>query len=377
LLNCEIDFERTRRIFRSPIEQIETRKLSELPACFARMEKASAKGLYLAGYLSYEAGYGFEPRLKHQDEFAFPVLSFGVYPRCQVSRQSVRPKKISVTSDLNHSWPEYHANISRIREYITAGDTYQITYCIKNRFEFSGAPYELYQSLLDFQPVPYPAYIGHPEYQILSLSPELFFCKRGRTIVTKPMKGTLLRNGSWHNKLFGARWLHRDPKNRAENIMITDLLRNDLGRVCRSGSVKTVKLYEVARYRTVYQMTSTVQGELNDPNIPYYDLFKAIFPSGSVTGAPKIRAMEIIRELEPEERRIYTGAIGFISPEREMFFNVPIRTILLSKGGDEGKGKGQRWQGEMGVGGGITHYSTPEGEWDECLVKSRFLTAAL
>ncbi|MCU0641590.1 MAG: aminodeoxychorismate synthase component I [Candidatus Margulisbacteria bacterium] len=366
MLNCEIDFENQRRIFRNPIEQIETNKLSELPACFTRMEEASAKGHYLAGYLTYEAGYGFEPCLIEKNEFDLPVLSFGVYPRCQVSHQAVRPKRLTIRSDLNHSWPEYHANISRIREYIAAGDTYQITYCVKNKFTYEGAPYELYRSLLDFQPVPYPAYLGHPDYQILSLSPELFFHKRGTRIVTKPMKGTLLRDGSWHNDLFGARWLHRDPKNRAENIMITDLLRNDLGRICRSGSVRTVKLYEVAKYRTVYQMTSTIQGELNDAALPYYDLFKAIFPSGSVTGAPKIRAMKIIRELEPEERRIYTGAIGFITPEREMFFNVPIRTILLQAG-----------RGEMGVGGGITHYSTPEGEWDECLVKSRFLTASL
>jgi len=373
LLNCEIDFENTRRVFRNPRELIETRKLSELPACFARMEEASAKGLHLAGYLSYEAGYGFEPCLRHKDEFAFPLLCFGVFSRCQVTRQTVQSRRLPITADLNHSWPEYHANINKIREYIAAGDTYQITYCVKNKFSYAGPPYELYQALLGFQPVPYPAYIGHHEYQLLSLSPELFFHKKGRGIVTKPMKGTLLRDGSWHNDLFGKQWLSHDPKNRAENIMITDLLRNDLGRICRAGSVRTVKLYEVAKYRTVYQMTSTVQGELSDPAIPYYDLFKAIFPSGSVTGAPKIRAMEIIRELEPEERRIYTGAIGFISPEREMYFNVPIRTILLTRD----SGPETIYRGEMGVGGGITHYSTPEGEYDECLVKSRFLTAAL
>lgn len=367
MLNCEIDFENTRRVFRNPRELIETHKLSELPDCFARLEEATRQGFYLAGYLSYEAGYGFEPCLRHKDEFAFPLLCFGVYQNVVYKKNKDDSPHLSVGNcSLNHSWPEYHANISKIRDYIAAGDTYQITYCVQNKFSYAGPPYELYQALLGFQPVPYPAYLGHPDYQILSLSPELFFHKRGRTIVTKPMKGTLLRDGSWHNDLFGARWLHHDPKNRAENIMITDLLRNDLGRICRAGSVRTIKLYEVAKYRTVYQMTSTVRGELSDPAIPYYDLFKAIFPSGSVTGAPKIRAMEIIRELEPEERRIYTGAIGFISPEREMFFNVPIRTILLRHG-----------EGEMGVGGGITHYSTPEGEYDECLVKSRFLTAAL
>jgi para-aminobenzoate synthetase/4-amino-4-deoxychorismate lyase len=195
----------------------------------------------------------------------------------------------------------------------------------------------------------------------MSLSPEMFLKSNGTTITVKPMKGTLFRDGSLWNNLTGKHWLHRDPKNRAENIMICDLLRNDLGRICHTGTVKATKIYEVAKYRTVYQMTSTVEGELMD-NVSLYDLFSAVFPSGSVTGTPKIRAMEIIRDLEEEERRIYTGAIGFISPGGEMFFNVPIRTILL-----------RQEEAEMGIGGGITYYSTPEGEYEECVVKARFL----
>ena len=186
------------------------------------------------------------------------------------------------------------------------------------------------------------------------------------------MKGTLFHAGGLRNELFGARWLHRDPKNRAENIMITDLLRNDLGKICEIGSVKTKKLCEVAKYRTVFQMTSTVEGELRKADsklgVPtLYEIFKALFPSGSVTGAPKLRSMQIIRELETQERRIYTGAIGFVSPNQgsqkgEIYFNVPIRTLLV---------EGNR--AEMGIGGGITHYSTPEGEWEECQIKARFI----
>ncbi len=270
----------------------------------------------------------------------------------------------------NQEWSsttrQYFSDIRQIREYIAAGETYQITYCVKNRFAYQNDPYSLYRSLLAFQPVPYPAYLDAGDFQILSLSPELFLKKTGEAVVTKPMKGTLLRDNSLNNYLLGARWLHKDPKNRAENVMIADLLRNDLGKICRPSTVKTPKLFEVSRYRTVYQMTSTVTGRLTDPNLDYYELFRALFPSGSVTGAPKLRAMEIIRELEGEERRIYTGAIGYITPQRDLFFNVPIRTILLRQG-----------YGEMGVGGGITHYSTPEGEYEECLVKARFLEAAL
>jgi para-aminobenzoate synthetase/4-amino-4-deoxychorismate lyase len=152
----------------------------------------------------------------------------------------------------------------------------------------------------------------------------------------------------------------RDGKNRAENVMIADLLRNDLGKV--AGKIKVPRLFEIAKYRKLHQMTSTVTGEM-DNRAPFIDIFSSLFPSGSVTGAPKIRAMRIIKELENEERRIYTGTIGYITPQRDMFFNVPIRTLLLEDGA-----------GEMGVGGGIVWDSTPKGEWDEGLLKARFLT---
>lgn len=193
----------------------------------------------------------------------------------------------------------------------------------------------------------------------------MFVKKSGVKLKVKPMKGTLLRDGKLLNTLFGKQWLHHDPKNRAENIMIVDLLRNDLGRICQRGSVLTKKLYEVDRYRTVYQMTSTIEGQ-SRKDLPFGELFSAIFPSGSVTGAPKIRAMQIIRGLEQEERKIYTGAIGYITPDNDMFFNVPIRTILAHQ-------KDHGFDAEMGIGGGITHYSTPEGEYEECRIKARFL----
>jgi len=332
------------------------------------MEAALKKGYFLAGFFSYEAGYAFEKKLFQKDHFNFPLLVFGVYSPEKVSSTPYRPsffprkKKISPLNPVfNLDYPKYKEKIDAIRALIAEGETYQITFCVKSKFQYADDPKELYQNLLDYQPVPYPAYLDCGDFKIASLSPEMFLKSDGKRITVKPMKGTLFRDGSIWNNLTGKRWLHNDPKNRAENIMICDLLRNDLGRICRTGTVKTTKVYEVAKYRTVYQMTSTVQGDLRE-NVSLYDLFSSIFPSGSVTGTPKIRAMEIIRDLEEEERRIYTGTIGFISPNGEAFFNVPIRTILLN--GPEA---------EMGIGGGITYYSTPEGEYDECQVKARFL----
>ncbi len=261
---------------------------------------------------------------------------------------------------INLSKEEYFVDIKAIKDYISKGDVYQITYCIKAKFANNNHNYSLYRKLLKDQPVPYPAYIKTDDFEIASLSPELFIKKTGSKILTKPMKGTWPRGNNIFTDSIAGWQLHFDKKNRAENVMICDLLRNDLGRIGRN--VKVPKLFEVARYNTLYQMTSTVTAEI-DKNIKMIDIFKSLHPSGSVTGAPKIRAMQIIRDLEREERRIYTGAIGYITPQRDMFFNVPIRTILSM-------GK----VSEMGIGGGIVWDSTPEGEWAEGLLKMRFLS---
>ena len=258
------------------------------------------------------------------------------------------------------SFENYSEHINNIRDHISIGDVYQITYCMKMNFSFNGDAQSLFCRLLTDNNVPYPAYIDAGEYKILSLSPELFMKKLGKNIDTKPMKGTWPRGKNIISDILARLSLKFDKKNRAENLMITDLLRNDLG-IIGSG-VRVKKLFEVAAYRTLHQMTSSISAMI-DERKPLYEIFKALFPSGSVTGAPKIRAMEIIRGLEKEERKIYTGAIGYITPERELYFNVPIRTILLKDG-----------LGEMGVGGGIIWDSTPKGEWDESMLKAKFLT---
>lgn len=363
-----IEFDNQPRLFTQPLETISCHKISDLPGCFARAEKVLKSGRYLAGFISYEAGYGFEPGLTEKDRFDFPLIYFGVYQQPQIIRPQIRNNLPPVRKNaapvlkingLNTSQPAYWENIRRIKDHIAKGDVYQITYCWKMKFDFSGQPWVLYQKLKKEQPVPYPAYIETPDFSILSLSPEMFLKKTGDRIVTKPMKGTWPRGQTPQQDARAGRRLHLDPKNRAENVMIADLLRNDLGRI--GTDVRTPKLFEVARYKTLYQMTSTVTARI-DPDIKLYDLFKALHPSGSVTGAPKIRAMEIIRNIEKEERRIYTGAIGYITPQKDMFFNVPIRTLLIRNG-----------RGEMGVGGGIVWDSTPEGEWAEGLLKARFL----
>ncbi|MBU0629770.1 MAG: aminodeoxychorismate synthase component I [Candidatus Margulisbacteria bacterium] len=363
----QIEFEKQPLLFEQPIDLIVARQGYELPACFAQMESSLAGGCYLAGFLSYEAGYGFEEKLAAENKSSFPLLQMGVYKKPKnrnlsrsdrdgfqkQAKNKVMNKKTNITQE------KYFANIRKIREYLEAGDTYEITYCLKFLFDFAGNPYDFYRQLYTTQPVPYPAYIEGDDYFMLSLSPELFMKKKGTFLTTKPMKGTWPRGRNLWEDLWAGRKLHFDSKNRAENLMITDLLRNDLGRI--GSNVKVPKLFEVARYNTLYQMTSTVTANIQK-DLPLYDLLKALHPSGSVTGAPKIRSMEIIRELEPEPRHIYTGAIGYITPERDLMFNVPIRTILL-----EGT------HGEMGVGGGIVWDSTPVGEWEECLWKAGFL----
>lgn len=357
-----IEFEQKPLLFQHPRRMIISRTPQDMERSFQEVEDALSQGQYLAGFLSYEAGYGFEPSLMPLARGSFPLLCFGVYDAPLCERIALERGSFAISDMMtNVSKEDYIKAIDAVREAISLGDVYQITYCIKKLFSFKGDAYALYRALLSSQPVPYPAFIEYGPYHILSLSPEMFFQKQGTKIVTKPMKGSWPTHGRVRDKLFGGLFLKHDQKNRAENVMIADLLRNDLGRIATD--IRAPRLFEVARYKTIFQMTSSVTGRI-DENVNVARLFKAIFPSGSVTGAPKMRAMQIVHALEKEERRIYTGAIGYITPKREMFFNVPIRTLLLEDG-----------RGEMGVGGGIVWDSTPEGEWDESTWKSRFLEA--
>ena len=358
-----IQFEKKPLLFQDPEFIISCSDPSLFISCFNNIENALKKGYYLAGFVSYEAGYCFEERLVENKIYDFPLVHMGAYKAPLRNKISInaRPCQNHLKAlRLNISQGDYFSDINTIRDYIAKGDVYQITYCIKLLFNFHGDPFSLYAKLLEEQPVPYPAYIETDKFNILSLSPEMFIKKTSTHVTTKPMKGTWPRGNNIISDLIAPLCLKYDKKNRAENVMIADLLRNDLGRVVMN--IRAPRLFEVAKYTTLCQMTSTVTGEV-DKNTPVYGLFASLFPSGSVTGAPKIRAMDIIRELEGEERKIYTGAIGYISPDRDMFFNIPIRTLLIRDGA-----------GEMGIGGGIVWDSTPQGEWDEGMLKAKFIT---
>jgi len=357
-----IQFEKKPRLFSNPEFIISCFDPSLIFHSFQDMERALSAGYHLAGFLSYEAGYCFEEKLARRAFYDFPLLYFGAYKeinnKAELSRLPL--EELPENLRLNTSRDKYSLNINTIRDYIAKGDVYQITYCIKLLFEFRGCAFSLYSRLLKEQPVPYPAYIETDKFRILSLSPELFIKKESTHMLTKPMKGTWPRGRSAFSDFLSPLRLKYDSKNRAENVMIADLLRNDLGRM--GLNIKAPALFEVARYKTLCQMTSTVTARV-DKDISVYKLFSSLFPSGSVTGAPKIRAMEIIGQLEEEERKIYTGAIGYITPGKDMFFNIPIRTLLI-----------QGSCGQMGIGGGIVWDSTPSGEWSEGLLKAKFLT---
>jgi para-aminobenzoate synthetase / 4-amino-4-deoxychorismate lyase len=357
------EFEKRPLFFEEPETIISCNEGASLKGCFEEIEKALAAGYYVAGFFSYEAGYAFEEKLRQVKAYDFPLVCMGVFKapirgRAAVERSSFKEELKDL--HLNISQEDYSRDIARIRDFIAKGDVYQITYCIKLLFKYSADPFSLYSLLLRQQPVPYPAYVETERFSILSLSPEMFIKKDTTAVVTKPMKGTWPRGGNPLFDLFERVRFQFDSKNRAENVMIADLLRNDLGRI--GVRIKAPRLFEVARYKTLFQMTSTVTGQV-DKDASVYGLFASLFPSGSVTGAPKIRAMEIIRGLEKEERKIYTGAIGYITPDKDMFFNIPIRTILM-----EGE------KAEMGIGGGIVWDSTSLGEWKEGLLKAQFVT---
>ncbi len=332
------------------------------------------KKYYTAGFFSYELGYCLEEAFKDKIKTSFPPALFCAYEKPAIYDHNTG-RFISGNFDLhpghadykinnlrlNITKDEYKENVEKVRDYIRKGDIYQANYTIKYNFDFSGSPMGLYRDLKAKQYVAYNVFAGFDDFYILSLSPELFFRKKGNKITVRPMKGTYRRGRNSSEDKENGEFLACDEKNRSENVMIVDLLRNDIGKVCESGSVKTTKLYEIEKYNSLFQMTSTVEGIL-EKDLPAGRLIRSIFPSGSITGAPKIRSMEIIRELEKEERKIYTGSIGFFEPSGDSVFNVAIRTILI-----------QGNKGEMGVGGAIVYDSTAEDEFQECELKARFL----
>ena len=328
-------------------------------------EREALSGSHVALMISYEAAPAFDPVLTVHPATEFPLAWASV-----ITTSSELEAKANAY--VAGGWrpqvsrEEYDLSVTRIRDLIAAGDTYQVNYTFPLTSSFSGDAYAWYRELCLAQGAPYSAYLDLGRFKILCLSPELFFERRGNHVITKPMKGTV-RRGRWvaeDEEL--SQWLQQSAKDRAENVMIVDLLRNDLGKVSIPGSVHVSKLFEVERFETVWQMTSTVESTLKD-NTSLIELLTALFPCGSVTGAPKIRTMQIIRELERYPRGVYTGAIGLLKPGGDCIFNVAIRTVVVDT---------ESGIATFGVGGGVTIDSTAEREYEECLVKSRFLHAS-
>jgi para-aminobenzoate synthetase/4-amino-4-deoxychorismate lyase len=369
---------RQSHLFLNPKRLLVARRLGEIPGLFGEIEMALKQGLYVAGFLSYECGYHFE---RFADiEVPQPLAWFGAYEQVHTFNHllEVNPRgratppagngttaRYAALADdtaLQISEDAYVAQILAIKEHLAAGDTYQVNFTDRLAFSTSLAPAEVFAALSAQQSVAYSAFLNLEDRSILSFSPELFFKIEGERICTRPMKGTMPRGLDLADDERMANRLRSDEKNRSEHVMIVDLLRNDLGRICRIGTVKVESPFVVERYDTLHQMTSTVAGTLL-PDIGFYDIFRGLFPSGSITGAPKIRTMQIIRELETHARGVYTGAIGFIAPDRSAVFNVAIRTLAMQDG----------WL-TMGVGGGIVADSDPRDEYRECLLKAAFVT---
>ncbi|MFP3944232.1 MAG: aminodeoxychorismate synthase component I [Alphaproteobacteria bacterium] len=361
------------RVFERPVGSICCREAAGAGAALARLEEALNSGLHAAGFMAYELGYALEPRLSPlmPDTLPVPLLWFGLFEAPEVLEGEAltaflhgRTKAGHRLSGTRTLWDRqaYAARFGRVQNYIEAGDVYQVNLTFPLDFVLEGDPLSLWAALRARQPVAHGGFIRTERFSLLSLSPELFVERRRDMLTSRPMKGTAAREPGAGDREAAER-LSTDEKSRAENLMIVDLIRNDLARVTRPGSVQVPELFRVEAYPRFFGMTSTVTGRLRG-EVHFAEIVKALFPCGSVTGAPKIRAQEVIRELESAPRGAYTGSLGYIAPDGEFSFNVAIRTAHIDEGG----------AGVMGIGSGIVRDSQCEAEYDECLLKASFLT---
>lgn len=376
-------------LFVNPVDRLICRGGDDLFGYLESLQQRMTQGYFLAGWVGYEFGAMLEGGIAEGSDLftdqGVTLADLGVFLKPLKFDHNTGENDFPFDSSCGLAEGEYsieniRANMEKqefvdalhvVRRYIAAGDTYQVNYTMKLLFDFYGSAEKLYKVLRRNQSVAYGAYIRNGLEQTLSFSPELFFRKNGAEITARPMKGTASRGRNSREEESNIRYLHNDIKNRSENVMIVDLLRNDLARLMYGhdhgpSRVFVESLFDVESYESLLQMTSTVKATTTSAamqNLRLTALFRALFPCGSITGAPKIRTMQIIDELEKSRRGVYTGAIGYFGPDGSAVFNVPIRTVRLQGG-----------SGEMGIGAGITHDSVPEEEWRESLLKGRFLT---
>lgn len=359
-------------LFASPRRLLRAHTAAEARSVLAELAGAQDDGLWVAGYFAYELGYLFEDRLAGllPERSATPLLWLGLYDAPQEIDAAAIAQALEKAPDGHArdvapaiSPDTYREAFERVAALILAGDTYQVNLTLRAHFRLEGHPLGLYRRLAASQPVSYGAYIHAGDHHVLSRSPELFVRADGDALFARPMKGTLKRGRTVAEDAAGRAALQADEKNRAENLMIVDLLRNDLGRIAQLGSVTVTDLFTVETYRSLHTMTSGIAARRR-PGVDALTMLRNLFPCGSITGAPKLRAMEIIHEVESGARGLYTGAIGYIAPSGDFAFNVAIRTAVIDAHG----------QGEIGIGGGIVADSVCEAEYQEALLKLKFLS---
>jgi para-aminobenzoate synthetase/4-amino-4-deoxychorismate lyase len=370
------------------VDVVQTRQPAEVLAKLQIVEQAADNGLWAAGFLAYEAAPAMDDALRTHPAGKLPLAWFGLFRKAV--RRDAEPEgwhgHVSAATPVLHvhedvgmtpgdfsvgPWEpsvtleQYNAAIDRIHDYIARGHTYQVNYTFRLRSKFRGDPWSLFRRLCEAQRGRYGAYLDIGPHVLCSASPELFFSLDGDTLLTRPMKGTIARGLTSQEDRQRPRALAGSVKDRAENAMVVDMMRNDLGRIAVRGSVRVASAFDVEKYPTVYQMTSAVMARTSASVV---EIVKALFPSASVTGPPKVRTMEIIRELEPDCRGVYTGCIGWLGPGRKAEFNVAIRTVVIDRATGEA---------EYGVGGGIVWDSDKAGEYAECATKAAVLTAEI
>ncbi len=357
-------------LFLKPKEIITIKSLRNIDEKLTKIDKSIEKGLYGYSLINYEAGYLFEKTLNRYLPKNENLIQFFFYDKKDLIK--IKSSKIDFNFKeefqiknfkLNTAKNEFLKSIKKIKSFIEEGDTYQVNYTIKGKFNFEGLYSGFFSHLVFNQSAQYIAIINNSKDVIISLSPELFFEIEKSKIISKPMKGTTKRGIETAVDSLIKYELENSEKNRAENVMIVDLIRNDLGKISKYGSVNVKNIFEVENYESVYQMVSTIESKLRQ-NIKLSDVLKNIYPCGSITGAPKIRTMEIINELEKETRGIYTGGIGLIR-QSKITFNVPIRTLTINK---------KSGKGEIGLGSGIVWDSVASEEFEETKLKGKFLS---
>ena len=352
-------------IFSSPLQVLFTHDLNQVKDVLNEVQnKVEKKNLIAAGYLSYEAAPAFDNAYCVNEKGNLPLICFGLFKNYKIEKtleshslESAEAIEWTITTDRTL----YENYLQYIKDQIKLGNTYQVNYTLRKFTECISNPYSFF--LEKAQDAPYAAYIESNEHTIISASPELFFKLNGESLMCKPMKGTSKRGKTLHDDIALMEELKNSEKDKAENIMITDMLRNDMGKISDTGSVKVLSEFDIEKYPTVWQMTSSIKSQTST-NIT--GIFEALFPCASVTGAPKVSSMKIISEIEDQPREIYTGAIGYIAPNNEAQFSVPIRTILSDK---------KACRSVYGTGSGIVWDSESHKEWDECQNKSAILSA--